>query len=138
MAEFTQRAQNLMNGAFGEPTEFPMASWAPAVDVSEQKDEFTVMAELPGLAQKDIAVDFSDGMLTISGEKLEEKKEEKDDRKYYRYERRFGSFQRVLPFPGGIDESKIAAEFKDGVLTVHLPKNVEEKAKRRTIPVITK
>ena len=76
--------------------------------------------------------------LTHRGEKVNEKTEKDDDRTYYMWERRFGTFQRTLPFPGGIDDKKIAAEFKDGVLTVRLPKTEEVKPKRQAIPIVTK
>ena len=84
------------------------------------------------------SVDFTDGMLKIRGEKIDEKTEKEDDRTMYMWERRFGTFQRTLPFPGGIDDGKIVAEFKDGVLTIHLPKMEEVKPKRQAIPIVTK
>ncbi len=130
--------QHLFDEAFGK--EFPLKAggWAPAVNVAETKDEFTVAAELPGMKPDDVSVDFTDGMLTIRGEKVNEKTEKEDDRTYYMWERRFGTFQRTLPFPGGIDDKKIAAEFAHGVLTVRLPKTEEVKPKRQAIPIVTK
>ena len=130
--------QHLFDEVFGK--EFPVKArgWAPAVNAAETKDEFTVTAELPGMKPEDVSVDFTDGMLTIRGEKLNEKTEKEDDRTYYMWERRFGTFQRTLPFPGGIDDKKIAAEFKDGVLTVRLSKTEEVKPKRLPIPIVTK
>ena len=130
--------QQLFDEVFGK--EFPLQAqgWAPAVNVAETKDEFAVTAELPGMKPENVFVDFTDGMLTIRGEKVDEKTEKDDDRTYYMWERRFGTFQRTLPFPGGIDEKKIAAEFKDGVLTVKLPKTEEVKPKRQTIPIAAK
>jgi HSP20 family protein len=97
-----------------------------------------VTAELPGMTQKDVTIDYCDGVLTIKGEKEHEETKGEDGKKYYLWERRFGSFQRALPFPGGIAEDGIAADFKDDVLTVHLPKSDDAKAKRRRIPIITK
>jgi HSP20 family protein len=85
----------------------------------------------------DVKVEYSQGVLTVRGEKVKEETKE-DDRKWYMWERRFGSFQRSLPFPGGIDEKKVAAEFKDGVLKVHLPKTEEAKTKHHTIPISEK
>jgi HSP20 family protein len=110
----------------------------PAVNVSETKDEYTMTAELPGMTVNDVKVDFTDGVLTIQGEKEEKQEEKKDDRKYYMWERRYGSFQRSFPFPGGIVEGKIGAEFKDGILTVHLPKAEELKAEAKKIPIVAK
>lgn len=138
LGELNETAQHLFEDVFGK--EFPMKAqaWAPAVNIAETKDEFTVTAELPGMKPENVSVDFTDGMLTIRGEKLDEKLEKEDDRTFYMWERRFGTFQRTLPFPGGIDDTKILADFKDGVLTVHLPKAEEVKPKRQTIPIVTK
>lgn len=133
--EFAARAQQLFDEAFGNGFTTSLQEWTPAVNVAETKDEFTVTAELPGMKLDDISVDFTDGMLTIRGEKVDERTEKEDDRTYYMWERRFGTFQRTLPFPGGIDDKKITAEFKDGVLTVHLPKAEDAKTKRRSIPI---
>ena len=130
--------QHLFDEVFGKEVPFKAQGWAPAVNAAETKDEFTVTAELPGMKPEDVSVDFTDGMLTIRGEKVNEKTEKEDDRTYYMWERRFGTFQRTLPFPGGIDDKKIAAEFKDGVLTVRLPKTEEVKPKRQAIPIVTK
>jgi HSP20 family protein len=136
--DVNENTQHLFDEVFGK--DFPMKTqnWAPAVNVAETKDEFTVTAELPGLNTENVSVDFTDGILTISGEKVDEKTEKDDDRTYYMWERRYGSFQRTLPFPGGIDDKKIAAEFKNGVLTVHLLKTEEVKPKRLAIPIVTK
>ena len=130
--------QQLFEDVFGKDFAVKSQGWAPAVNVAETKDEFTVTAELPGMKPENVNVDFTDGMLTIKGEKVDEKTEKEDDRTFYMWERRFGTFQRTLPFPGGIDEKKIAAEFKDGVLTVHLLKTEEVKPKRQAIPIVTK
>lgn len=130
--------QQLFEDVFGKNFPVEPQGWAPAVNVAESKDEFTVTAELPGMKPENVTVDFTDGMLTIRGEKVDEKTEKDDDRTYYMWERQFGTFQRTLPFPGGIDDKKIAAEFKDGVLSVHLPKTEEVKPKRQAIPIVTK
>jgi HSP20 family protein len=136
--EFTARANEMMRAAVSGFPEFPAAGQFPALNLSESKDEFTVTAELPGMTDKDVSIDYCDGVLTIRGEKEEEQTKEEDDRKYYLWERRFGSFQRVLPFPGGIDATKIVAEFKNGVLSVHVPKSESAKAKHNVIPIVTK
>ena len=135
MEDLTARAQQLFDEAFGKDFPTALGGWTPAINVAEAKDEFTVTAELPGMKLENISVDFTDGMLTIHGEKVDERTEKEDDKTYYMWERRFGTFQRTLPFPGGIDDKKIAADFKDGVLTVHLPKAEEVKPKRQTIPI---
>jgi HSP20 family protein len=108
-----------------------LGEWEPKVDVAETKDAITVKAEVPGVEQKDIAISLQDSVLTIKGEK-EEEKEEKDKR-YHRVERTYGAFARVMRLPAAVDASKAVASFKDGVLTVTLPKAAE--AKGTTIPV---
>jgi len=136
--ELNATTQQLVDEVFGKELPVKAQGWPPAVNVAETKDEFTVTAELPGMKAENVSLDFTDGMLTIRGEKEDEKTEKEDDRTYYMWERRFGSLQRTLPFPGGIDEQKVGAEFKDGVLTVHLPKSEEVKPKRHTIPILEK
>jgi HSP20 family protein len=105
----------------------------PAVDVVEQDDGYKVTAELPGMEEKDIEVKFSDGTLTIKGEKEEEKEEKKKD--YFLSERHYGSFQRSFRVPDGVDADKIEANFKNGVLSVTLPKTAEAKKKEKKIAV---
>ena len=109
----------------------PLGEWEPRIDVSETNDAVMVKAEIPGVEQKDIALSLQDGVLTIKGEK-EQEKEEKDNR-YHRVERAYGAFARALRLPAAVDASKVTASFKDGVLTVTLPKTAE--AKGTTIPI---
>lgn len=135
LGDLNNRTNEMIAAAFAGLPEFPTTNWFPAVNVSEADTEYTITAELPGMTAKDVSVDFCDGTLTIRGEKVEEETRKENDRKYYRWERQFGSFQRAFPFPGAIDESKIAAEFKDGVLTVRLPKAEEAKVKHREIAI---
>lgn len=106
---------------------------APAVDIVERDKEYEVSAELPGLDEKNIEVKVSDSMLTIRGQKKEEKEEKEKD--YYLSERRFGSFVRSFPLPAGVDANKIEANFSKGVLTVKLPKTSEAMKKEKTIEV---
>lgn len=105
----------------------------PAVDVSETDDALDVTADLPGLVEKDIDVKLSNGALVISGERKEETEERKKN--YYYAERYYGSFSRSVPLPCEIDESGIDAKFKNGVLTVHLPKSEKAKEKERKIEI---
>jgi HSP20 family protein len=109
------------------------AEWAPKVDVSETKDAIVVKAEIPGVEQKDINVSLQDQVLTIMGEKRQQK-EEKDE-KYHRVERSWGTFMRAFRMPTAVSGDKVSATFKDGTLTVTLPKAPE--AKGTTIPVKT-
>ena len=118
-----------------EPSWRGETSWgkAPAVDVVEKERAYEITAELPGIAESDIDVKFSDGVLSIKGEKKEEKEEKEKD--WHVSERRYGSFQRAFRVPDSIDAGKIAATFKNGVLTVTLPKTpaASENVKRIAI-----
>jgi HSP20 family protein len=105
----------------------------PSVDIIEKDDGYKVTAELPGMAAGDIEVKFSDGMLMISGEKQEDKEEKKKD--YFLSERHYGSFKRSFRVAEGVDPDKIEATFKNGVLTVTLPKTAEARKKTKTIAV---
>jgi HSP20 family protein len=107
------------------------------VDVSETPTELTVKADLPGVEQKDIDITVSGDQLTIKAEKKSEAEEEKDEkgRIYHRIERSYGFFQRTMTVPFDIDASKISASFKDGVLTVSLPKPPEVQKQTRRIEV---
>jgi HSP20 family protein len=119
---------------FLEPVwpELPTAApWQPKVDVTEDKDAVTVKAEVPGVEQDDLSVSLQDGVLTIKGEKEAEKEEK--DKQYHRVERTYGAFVRALRLPAAVDSEKVAATFKNGVLTVVLPKAPE--AKGTAIPV---
>src|SRR3989338_1355307 len=97
----------------------------PKIDVTETEDEIHVEAEVPGMDEKDIEVNLSDNMLTISGEKKLEHEDKKKD--FYRMERSYGSFHRAIPIYSGVDVNKIKAALKKGELTVTLPKTAEAK-----------
>jgi HSP20 family protein len=108
-----------------------MGDWAPALDVSETKDSVMVKAEVPGMDPTDIALSLQEQVLTLKGEKKQEK-EEKDEH-YYRAERSYGAFARAIRLPAPVDASKVTATFKHGLLTVTLPK--APAAKGATIPI---
>jgi len=105
--------------------------WTPAVDIFEDKDKYIVKAELPGMRKEDIDVSLDGNTLIISGERKQE--EEKREGENYRSERFFGRFQRSVTLPTDVQGGKIEASYKDGVLTVTLPKS--EEAKPKQIPV---
>ncbi len=105
----------------------------PVVDVAETDKEFQIMAELPGLDEKDIDISLSGDMLTIRGEKSEGREEK--ERSYHLSERRYGSFQRAFYLPEGVDRDKIAAKFDKGVLTLTLPKTAEAAKQHKKIPI---
>jgi HSP20 family protein len=106
---------------------------APAVDIADREKEYEITAELPGMDEKNIDVKFAEGVLTIKGEKSEEKEEKKKD--YYLSERRFGSFQRSFQVPASVDADKIEASFSNGVLTVVLPKSPEAQKREKKIAI---
>ncbi len=108
----------------------------PAIDIVEKDNAFEVTAELPGLDPKNIELQLSDGVLTIKGEKTEEKEEKTKDR--YVSERRYGSFRRSLQVPGSVDSDRIEASYKSGVLTVTLPKSAEARKNQKIIPIKAK
>lgn len=132
--------QNRLRRYFNEPfalEKFPFTEpvgWLPAVEISESNDELLMTAELPGMKREEVEVVFEDDMLTIRGEKKEEKKEN-GEKKYHVWERTYGAFQRSFTLPRTIDGAKIAAEFKDGVLRVHMPKTAMAKSKEHKIEI---
>ena len=107
------------------------ADWAPLVDIAEDEKEYVIKAELPEVTKDDVNVSLQEGVLTITGERKFEKEEK--GKKYHRVERAYGSFARSFSLPEDADATKVQAEFKDGVLKVHLPKS--EKAKPKSVEV---
>ena len=105
--------------------------WAPMVDISETNDEYLVKAEIPEVKKEEVKVRVEDGVLAIEGERKQEKEEK--GMKFHRVERYYGTFLRTFTVPENVDEKKVRAEFKDGVLMVHLPK--AEMAKPKAIEV---
>ena len=118
-----------------EPLRRAEAAFAkmPAVDVTETDQAYEISAELPGMDEKSIEVKLANGVLTIKGEKQNEKEEKQKD--YYLRERSFGSFERSFQVPDGVDGDKIAANFKKGVLTLTLPKSAEAQKAEKKIAV---
>jgi len=133
MTNFKQEMDRMLERVFeGKWDEFPaVGDWAPSLDLSETKDSLVLKVEAPGMDQKDIQISLQENLLTIKGEKRQEK-EEKDER-YHRVERSYGSFTRSVRLPVGVDASKVTATFKNGLLTVTMPKTVA--AKGTTIPI---
>jgi HSP20 family protein len=106
---------------------------APAVDITESDKAYEITADLPGISEKDIEVKLAAGGLVIKGRKQEEKEEKRKD--YYLHERRFGSFGRTFRVPDGVDVDKVEASFKNGVLTVTLPKTAQAQKAEKKIAV---
>lgn len=127
--------QNELNKVFGEffprrPTDI-FESWYPAVDIVE--NEVIVKAELPGLKQEDVKVSLNNDLLTIKGEKKQEKEEE--GKNFHRIERSYGSFNRSFTLPSKVKADKVKAAYKNGILEITLPKSDEIKPKEITINV---
>jgi len=110
------------------------ADWAPALDVEETDKEYLVRADLPAIRKEDVKVGIDHGMLTLEGERRHEKEEK--GRKFHRVERAYGRFMRRLELPMDVDEKKVAAEFRDGVLNVHLPKARDAKPHSIDVKVV--
>ncbi len=107
--------------------------WTPSVDVAETDGEITVTAELPGVKQEEVDITIADDVLTLKGEKKEEKEVKEKD--YHRIERSYGSFQRSVRLPTGVKADKAKAAYKDGILTITVPKAEEAKPKQIKIDV---
>jgi HSP20 family protein len=123
----------MLGRSFGAPRfEFPALGWAPAVDVRETRDEFEIVAELPGVEPADVNVTFQNGVLTLTGEKRQYIQEGKEANTQY-LERSYGRFERSFTLPQGVDPNAIKARSVNGVLTITLPK--AEAAKPRRIEI---
>jgi HSP20 family protein len=111
-----------VNGENGE------RSWMPAVDVWETDNELVYAFDIPGISEDEISVEYDDGALTVSGKR--ERTEQSESDRFYRYERRFGSFSRTVGLPQGVEEDAIRADFRNGVLEIHVPKPEAPKPRR--------
>jgi len=140
MDDLHSRLNSLFNSAFGrvpmrsteeQEENVTLSEWAPLVDITEDDKEYLIKVELPEVKKEDLSVVVENGVLTIRGERRLEKEEK--GRRYHRVERAYGSFTRSFTVPDDADGAKVNAEFKDGVLGVHLAKS--EKAKPKTIEV---
>ena len=130
LEEEMDRLFNAPFAAFAGTPEFN-EGWTPALDLVEDKDGFVATVELPGLKKDDIDVSFEDGVLTVSGERKAEERRETDG--VHRTERVFGTFRRSVRLPKPVDEAKVKAAYKDGILNVTLP--IAEVAKPKQIEV---
>ena len=115
----------------GQEEQLAVPEWSPLVDISEDDKEYRIKAELPEVKKEDVKVTAEAGTLTITGERKFEQEEK--GRRYHRVERAYGSFGRSFSLPDDVSPAKVSAEFKDGVLTVHLVK--DEKAKPQEVEV---
>ncbi len=126
----------LFNSLFDTPTAGTAGTyrgWIPAMDLIETESDYVLRADLPGLSEDDVNIEFEDGVLTVSGERKFEHEERKDS--YRRVERASGSFRRSLTLPDGVDPEAVKATFERGVLEVHVPKPEQRKPRKVAITV---
>jgi HSP20 family protein len=130
--------EDFFNGFFSNDYNLPEAAWsksfAPAFDISETENDIRVKAELPGMDPENIDVNLAGNILTVKGEKKEEQEEKGENR--HRVERRFGAFTRSFRLPAQVDSDKVDASYKEGVLSLTIPKT--ESAKKKSIKVEVK
>jgi HSP20 family protein len=107
--------------------------WTPAMDIEETDGEFLLKTDLPAMKREEVKVGITDGVLTVEGERRQEKEEK--GKKFHKIERSFGRFVRRIAVPTDVDQEKITAEFKDGVLSVHMPKSASAKPKSIDVKV---
>jgi HSP20 family protein len=134
LAALQSEMSRFMNQVWGTPAAGGGnggTTWLPALDVWETDDALVISADLPGVDEDKVSLEVEDGVLTISGTR-ERKVEQKDDR-YYRFERRYGTFSRSVTLPQGVNEEDIKASFANGVLEITVPKPAERKPKRISI-----
>ena len=128
IATLQNEMSRLMNSVVGGNGETTTRSWVPALDVWETENELVYAFDLPGIPEDKIAVEFEDGALTVSAER--ERTQETSDERLYRFERRFGTFSRTIGLPQGVSEDMVNADYKDGVLEVHVRKPEQPKPRR--------
>jgi HSP20 family protein len=126
---FTREIDRVFDAFFGQTDQG--RRWMPPMDLVEAEDHFVLKADLPGLSESDVNIEVQDGTLTISGERKAE--HEHREKGWYRIERSFGSFNRSLTLPDGLDPERIEASFSEGVLEVRIPKPEERKPRRISI-----
>jgi HSP20 family protein len=129
--------ENRLSRFFGRRTngreDITIADWEPLADITEDDKEYIIKAELPDVKKEDVKVTVENGVLTIAGERRFEKEEKK--KKYHRVERAYGTFVRSFALPDLAHADRVKAEFKDGMLTVHVPKSERAKAKQVEVKV---
>jgi HSP20 family protein len=117
----------------GETHSLTVADWSPEVDISQDDHEYLLKADLPEMKKEDVRVTVEDGILCVSGERKSEKEDQK--RKFHRIERSYGNFRRSFTLPDDTDSKKVTAEFRDGVLKVHLPTSTIARTKALQVKV---
>ena len=135
MLGFRNEVDQLFDSFFNTPVEegTSITAFAPPVEIKEKAKEFLITIELPGIKKEEVSIKIKDSLLSISGEKKQEKKTE--EKNYHRTERIYGSFQRTFRLPEYADQDNIAAEYKDGILNVSIPKLKESISKNVEIKI---
>jgi HSP20 family protein len=137
-----EEAQNRFNrflGGFpnkigsGEPPSLTVADWSPEVDISEDDHGYLLKADLPEMKKEDVKVTVDHGILSVSGERKTKKEDKK--KKFHRIERSYGNFRRSFTLPEDTDSTKVTAEFRDGVLKVHVPTTAIERSKATQVKI---
>jgi HSP20 family protein len=132
-----QQEVNRLFGTFFEPqvsaSNGEAARWVPAMDLIEEKDEYVLRADLPGVPEEDVKIELEDNVLTVAGERRSQREERREG--YHRVERASGRFSRALTLPEGVDPQRIRASFDKGVLEIRIPKPEERKPHRVAISV---
>ncbi len=133
-----EEMQRVMDRFFEEfpkiwPATISNEMFTPAVDISETDKSYEFEIELPGMKREDVQIEVNDGILTVSGEKQEEKQEDKKG--YKKIERSYGKFERSFSLPADIDDKNISAKFENGLLNISIPKSPEAKSAKRKIEI---
>lgn len=135
--QLTNRLSRAFEDGFDFPTPSSGGDWLPAVNVEESAEELLLTAELPGMSREDVEIELENNILTIRGERAEERTEG-EEKRYHLWERRYGSFQRSFTLPRTVDAEGISADFENGLLRVHMPKAPEAKGRRIEIGEATR
>jgi HSP20 family protein len=131
--EINRMFDNFFRGGLMGGDTFASAGWTPAVDIAERENEYAVRVELPGVSKDDVKITMQNNVLTVRGEKKQEK--ETKDANYHRLERSYGSFERSFTLPATVKADRIDASYADGILTISLPKADEAKPKQIEVKV---
>lgn len=139
--KFRDEIDNMVDRFFKEPffsdsplSPFGKDSFTPACNIEEENDQYTIVAEMPGVDPDDVEIEIDEYSISIKGKREEKVTTENDDTKLHMVEHSYGSFHRAFTLPENIDVDHISADYKNGVLTIDLPK-IEEESNKRTIPI---
>lgn len=138
MDELPERMRQMLEGTLSMEPLAETVGWMPAMEMIEKNGSLVATAELPGIDPKDVEIHLEKGVLTVRGEKKEEKEEGEPDSKFHMWERRYGAFTRSFVLPCEVDSEKVAAQFDNGILRITLPKSEQAKIHGKKIPIAVK